>query len=335
MNAVTEKGNGPGPFAVRHAEKIGFAAAAAALALYLVLGVLLAGEDTLAASTREKIDEARNRLAGPNEPLPEREDWRGAALTAYREIPQAPGAADDWGVSYPTEAWPRTPIERRKLPPVVANIASFDAAVSLYRIRLEWSFEEIKDGRKEAPIEHVRVERVPRWKEGARLIPAGTTSFDDDVDPEESYAYTVTPVKPDEKLEGGAGKTIAVETPTPYRFTVRGFLEGKVMLYVTKELKDGSTPNRVVTRAPGEEVGLETGLRIGSATPTVVKLDRLVCKRYWDEWKWTCDGPEVKKVDFPTTRVEITDRKGTRRAIHFPKPRVRHRLCRDHERMED
>lgn len=271
-------------FIGKHGEKVGLGAAAAALLAYLLLGVVMAKEDTSSQEIKrekDRIDAEKNK-PHKNYQAGEVKLDSGAVLSPWNVVTTAKAGGDAVARALPEISFNEVePAKIKVKTALVPTIAFGTAAVDFDGITITWTAkeftrQEMKLGEKDndyLKIAGFRVERETngsgKWEKVADLDAKTLTFKDTNIDPKTKYAYRVTSVpEPDtnpKREEKAKGMTIATPAPVATKgiwkltFTnpskPAGAAKGMVYIKIEKYEKGRGTVEKAHIQYEGDRIG--------------------------------------------------------------------------------
>lgn len=334
--AEDKKSGKMGEFFRKHGEKLGLAAAAAALVVYLVMGVLMAKEDPVAQRLNELADVAvkERQKDHPANKAPELPAYKDRAVAPWNEVATAKGA-DDWAGTL------RSRLKGKELAAavvrsskvVIPQVTLTGADVALDGVTINWSVKELTKKEQDElkkrdvklfdylfrPLTHFTVEREAggKWEVLADKLPAGTTSYTDaKIEPKTNYRYRLTSWCTDKDYlarveSAGKGEVIQMREPlTTLGIWKIGFSnvmkheDQKGQVYVTIEKFEKTLGRSVTVKHTHYE-----GDKIGWWKTDPANADEEPKSKH----KISMPGGKTLEIDFDTgmTLLAIKDKKVT------------------------
>lgn len=271
-------------FIGKHGEKVGLGAAAAALLVYLLIGVVMAKDDPNINSIKNeerRIDAEKGKAHKQLTPESVKSD-SGAVLTPWNVVTTAKAGGDAVAKYLPdikiTEVVkPKDPIKAALAPTIAfgTSAVDFDGITITWTVK-EFTKQEMTKGAKDndyLKLTGFVVERETngsgKWDKVADLDVKTLTYKDTQIDPKTKYAYRITSVvEPDTnpKREEKA-KAVTVSTPAPvltktiWKVTFTnpskpaGAAKGMVYVKIEKYEKGRGTVEKSHIQYEGDKIG--------------------------------------------------------------------------------
>ncbi len=317
----------------RHGEKLAFAAAAAALAGYLSLGVAFKREDPhprrladLALHSQREAGASHSDLA-PAKPPP---------LDALEPFTHTASITPvhDWAGSYRTEIV-LTPVGTPgRKPPAMPSFTLTRADASEGAVALAWQSKPADAESREVAIELLRLERRKEggpWQCLDLLAPGKPDTVDLAVEPQATYSYRVVPITTDkewiEKHTSGAGlpsNELSAATPALWKVTI-----------VTANPKEGTACLTITRYADGVWTKSQSNHTVGSSAvlkkidEATVRMGAVFCETTFVNGNKACRPVDSTYLS-PTARLTLVDDRGLTVVRLRTESRITNKLCQRH-----